>query len=68
MFNNLDSDSNAKDKFTYEPSVHAIAVHQWLAQPILLILLRDDSKVLVRPQAVEPVPGLRILNQPIYLP
>jgi hypothetical protein len=40
-------------------------MHQWLVQPVLPVLLRDDSKVLGRPPAAEPVPDHWILNQSI---
>jgi hypothetical protein len=48
--------------------VHTIAVHLLAAEPILLVLLRHDYKLVGRPPAVEPIPGLRILNQPIDQP
>jgi hypothetical protein len=46
-------------------SVHAIAVHRWLALQIHPVPLRHDSKLIRHPVATEPVPGLLILNQPI---
>jgi hypothetical protein len=48
--------------------VHAIAVHRLLAHPVLPILLRHGSKFIRRPLVAQPVPGLRILNQPIDRP
>jgi hypothetical protein len=44
-------------------SIHAIVVHQALALPVRLVLLRYDSKHVGHLVAAEPVPGLRILNQ-----
>jgi hypothetical protein len=49
-------------------SIHIIAVHRLLAHLILPVLLRYGSKLVGRPPATEPVPGLRILNQPIDRP
>jgi hypothetical protein len=51
-----------------DASVHAIAVHWRLAQSILPVLLWDNSKVVGRPLATEPVSGLHIFNQPIDRP
>jgi hypothetical protein len=60
-----------------DESIPAVVVHRWLAQPVLsvlhrwlaqlvlLVLHRDDSNVLGCPPAVQPITGLRILNQPI---
>jgi hypothetical protein len=46
-------------------SVCAIVVHQLLAHLVPLIPLQHDSKLVGRPIALERVPGLRILHQPI---
>jgi hypothetical protein len=46
-------------------SILTVAVHQWLAQPILPVLLWDDSEVIGRPPAAQLVLSLWILNQPI---
>jgi hypothetical protein len=46
-------------------SVRAIAVHQGLALPVLLVPLSHDSEFVTRLVAAEPVPSFRILNQPI---
>jgi hypothetical protein len=46
-------------------SVHAVAVHQLLAHLVVPFSLRHSSKLVRCPPAIEPVPDLRILNQPI---
>jgi hypothetical protein len=42
--------------------VHAVAVNRLLTQSVLL---QHDSKLIGHPPAIEPVPGLQILNQSI---
>jgi hypothetical protein len=39
-------------------SIHVIVVHRQLAQPVVLVPLQDDYKVLEHPVAAEPIPGL----------
>jgi hypothetical protein len=46
-------------------SIRVVTVHRLLAQPILAVLLQDDSKILEHPPVTEPISNLRILNQPI---
>jgi hypothetical protein len=48
--------------------VRVVAVHRWLAQPILPVLLWDSSKAIERPLAAKPVPGIQILDQQIDHP
>jgi hypothetical protein len=49
-------------------TVHAIVVHRRLAQPVLPVPLQDGSELHGRPPPAQPVPGLRILDQPIDQP
>jgi hypothetical protein len=49
-------------------SICAVTVHRLLAQPVLLVLLCHDSKLVGRQLAAELVLGLHILNQPIDRP
>jgi hypothetical protein len=49
-------------------SVCAIEMHRGLALLVLLVMLRHGSELVERPVALEPVPGLQILNQPIDPP
>jgi hypothetical protein len=51
-----------------DESVHVIAVHRLIAQPVLSVPLQHGSKLIRRSPAAEPVPGLQILNQPIDRP
>jgi hypothetical protein len=46
-------------------SICAIVVHRELALQVQLVPLRHGSKFIGRPVAVEPAPGLLILNQSI---
>jgi hypothetical protein len=46
-------------------SIHAVAVHQGLALPVLLC---HGSELIGHLVAIEPIPGLLILNQPIDPP
>jgi hypothetical protein len=48
--------------------IRVVVVHRLLAHPFLPVSLRHGSKLVTCPPAVEPVPGLRILNQPIDRP
>jgi hypothetical protein len=49
-------------------SIRAVAVHQELALPVQSVLLQHGPELVGRPVAIEPVPGLLILNQPIDPP
>jgi hypothetical protein len=49
-------------------SIHVVAMHQLLAQPILSVSLQDGFKILRRPPAAQPVLGHLILDQPINCP
>jgi hypothetical protein len=49
-------------------SVRAIAMHRFLDHLVMPVLLRHNSKLVERPIAVEPVPSLWILHQPIDVP
>jgi hypothetical protein len=46
-------------------SVRAVAVHQGLALLVKSVLLQHGSELVGRPVAIESVPGILILNQPI---
>jgi hypothetical protein len=48
--------------------VHTVVVHRLLNHSVRLVPLRHGSKLVGRPPAAKPVPGLRILNQPIDRP
>jgi hypothetical protein len=49
-------------------SIRAVAVHRGLALSVHPILLQHGSELVGRQVAVESVPGLRILSQPIDPP
>jgi hypothetical protein len=49
-------------------SIRTVTVHQGLALPVILVLLRHGSELVGCLVTDEPVPGLWILNQPINHP